>query len=596
MSEEPIGSGGLASLWKIYSAKDRISGADVSVHVFKKEELKDIDKATREQVLDILRRDVKVLSSMAHPSVVRHIESFEENRSIMAFVTERLSCSLADALGDQPRNLNSKAAASARRRFEPYEVARGLFGIVEGLQFVHAIQRRLHLNLAPESIFVAPNGQWKIGGFGFSVSLPTDGEDRTPCPHFQSGARGGFDGHWRLHPVMAFSSPEATAPAGSNIVCFASDLFAIGCLMQQLFRDPPERRLIDAEPMPQAHQAFCSTLDLPGRIDVSGVPPDTRHIVTSLLRVDPDARPGHGVITSNSLFHSTEVTVLKSIDGLSHRNAAEAATFLTGIRPAVAGFPLRLQRDAIVEPILDAAGKDETGRLWVFALPIVTDVCERLSRKEIIATLQQKFRPAMEAAQPEALGALVEAMPLFLEKMEVTFFRSDVVPMVCSRALQAETAPNVQQTALKAVSEEAFHSAIDGKTREEALLPRVCWLIVKSAVLSIRVNALMCLAKTFRFYPVQAVLEKVLPTLKFASENDQTVAVQLCVLGCYEAVSKKLEVVQPVATQILPACTPILACQDLNSKQFEMVVAKVYGMLDAVVADRRKSFVDAGVT
>lgn len=76
-------------------------------------------------------------------------------------------------------------------------------------------------------------------------------------------------------------------------------------------------------------------------------------------------------------------------------------------------------------------------------------------------------------------------------------------------ALQAEGFPAVQEAAVKAATEEQFHRAIDGKTREEAILPRVCWLVVKASALSNRINALLCLAKTFHFYQVQAVLEKV---------------------------------------------------------------------------------------
>lgn len=68
------------------------------------------------------------------------------------------------------------------------------------------------------------------------------------------------------------------------------------------------------------------------------------------------------------------------------------------------------------------------------------------------------------------------------------------------------------------------------------------------------------------------VPHQILPTLKFCAERDETVAIQLCVLGCYDAVAKRLEKLGPVATHILPACTPMLACKGLNSNQFEMAV------------------------
>ena len=87
------------------------------------------------------------------------------------------------------------------------------------------------------------------------------------------------------------------------------------------------------------------------------------------------------------------------------------------------------------------------------------------------------------------------------------------------RALQAQGNPqireaakkalDVQEAALKAVADEAFHGAIDGKTRELAILPRVCWLVVKGAAVRVKVNALLCLSKTFHFFMVRAVVDKV---------------------------------------------------------------------------------------
>jgi hypothetical protein len=66
-----------------------------------------------------------------------------------------------------------------------------------------------------------------------------------------------------------------------------------------------------------------------------------------------------------------------------------------------------------------------------------------------------------------------------------------------------------------------------------------------------------------------------MPTLKFAVERDTSVAVQLCCLGCYEAIAKKLDNKSHVATAILPAVTPILMNTQLNAKQYEMVASKV---------------------
>lgn len=89
---------------------------------------------------------------------------------------------------------------------------------------------------------------------------------------------------------------------------------------------------------------------------------------------------------------------------------------------------------------------------------------------------------------------------------------------------------------------------------------------------------------------------QVLPTLKFCAERDETVAIQLCVLGCYDAIAKRLEKLGPVATHILPACTPMLACKGLNSNQFEMTVGIVQGMLETVIKYRREQIANPSAT
>jgi hypothetical protein len=57
---------GHACLWRIFSAINKVTGEPVSVWVFNKsEDLKDVpDKAHRERIMDILRREIKALQSM----------------------------------------------------------------------------------------------------------------------------------------------------------------------------------------------------------------------------------------------------------------------------------------------------------------------------------------------------------------------------------------------------------------------------------------------------------------------------------------------------------------------------------------------------
>ncbi|CAM9499839.1 unnamed protein product, partial [Phaeothamnion confervicola] len=356
MQEEVFATGGHACLWRIYSATNKETGEQVSVFVFRKEEqMRDLEKALREQVLQILRREIQTLKLFKHPGVLRLVEIFEETKTMLSFVTERVTGSLASITGDAPPPQRQTAARSRPpgggaggglaatgasadfgtalgpgTELEPFEVARGIYGLAEAVQYVHTIGRRLHLNLAPESIFLAPSGQWKLGGFGFSLALPADGGASTPCPYFQGGARGGFEPPWRLHPSLPFASPEATAPPGSSVLTVKSDLFSLGALMHQLFRRPPTQRLVQlrggVDSTPLAHQSFCGSLHL--HLDLGPLPPEAQQLCASLLAATPGQRPDASTIAANPLFHRTETAALRTFDSLSDRNTAEAATFL----------------------------------------------------------------------------------------------------------------------------------------------------------------------------------------------------------------------------------------------------------------------------
>lgn len=126
MPKHHAASGGHECLWKVYQAAAKGSGEPVSVFVVDKDELRatGMQKSEREQLLDIMRRDVRALKDMEHPRVLKVIEVsmsvggwvfvggkwagpsrflggvqvFEESKRSLAFVAERVLCSLANAL------------------------------------------------------------------------------------------------------------------------------------------------------------------------------------------------------------------------------------------------------------------------------------------------------------------------------------------------------------------------------------------------------------------------------------------------------------------------------------------------------------------
>ncbi len=70
-------------------------------------------------------------------------------------------------------------------------------------------------------------------------------------------------------------------------------------------------------------------------------------------------------------------------------------------------------------------------------------------------------------------------------------------------------ARRLQQAALEAASLSSFTSVIMAESLERDILPRVCWLVVKSKDINMRTNALISLSKSFHYLPLKCILEKV---------------------------------------------------------------------------------------
>ena len=143
-----------------------------------------------------LRREVRALSRVRHPNVVRLIGAcFEPTPMVlMAFAP---SGTLQDALDDHRFQTN-------------HEVVLLLAGIARGMEAVHA-HKILHLDLKPENVLIGPNDVPWITDFGLSTS-----SNKTSMSQSSAGGRGTlpFKG-----PEMFTNPPKPSAP--TDVYAFA---------------------------------------------------------------------------------------------------------------------------------------------------------------------------------------------------------------------------------------------------------------------------------------------------------------------------------------------------------------------------------------
>ncbi|CAI4221585.1 unnamed protein product [Auanema sp. JU1783] len=102
---------------------------------------------------------IKHLKQLRHPHIINFVDCNNVN-GVLSLLTERVL--ILDICIDSLTSI---------------EIQSGLSQIREVLIFLHEKARVCHNNISPASIFVTPNGDWKLGGFEFAQSL-----DETRAP------------------------------------------------------------------------------------------------------------------------------------------------------------------------------------------------------------------------------------------------------------------------------------------------------------------------------------------------------------------------------------------------------------------------------
>lgn len=104
------------------------------------------EKSKKKDTSRAFERNIKFLKSLRHPYILHYIKDGKNEDRFL--VTERAT-PLSFYLGD----------------LSSVEVASGICNIITALSFLHDKAQVCHNNISTDSIYVAENGSWKLGGF-----------------------------------------------------------------------------------------------------------------------------------------------------------------------------------------------------------------------------------------------------------------------------------------------------------------------------------------------------------------------------------------------------------------------------------------------
>jgi serine/threonine protein kinase len=191
--------------------------ADVAIFMYDKKNAKVTKQLTAAQqleIFEILKRDATGLAKFRHPNMLNLIEAPIEDKTIIAYVTEPFEFNLA-----------SIAADPSKKELIPSELDLKciLLELIEIVNFLHANTKSIHLNLAPEHVYITKDGKMKLAGLNFIKNFTS--ADAVPA-QLDSLLR---VGDVSLVPNLRFAAPEVSSQAG--MVSAQADIFSIGCLI-----------------------------------------------------------------------------------------------------------------------------------------------------------------------------------------------------------------------------------------------------------------------------------------------------------------------------------------------------------------------------
>lgn len=403
-----------------------------------------IDKAVVEQIYQIMKKDMSFLREIAASSggtsnIVHFAQVVEETPMAIIFATERILCSLADlhssfeGIAPSPKLdeikrdhfSNSGSSSSAPSLgLSDIEISRGILNISEGLQYLHTVQRKLHLNLTPESIVLTPSGQWKLCGLGFSLGFQQGERQQLPSPYFLQNLP---NSHMiRLEPDLRYSGPELTVggfnPPGIRYLTPSADVFSLGLIAYEAYRASLDTTLSMTErktsviPMSSNSAAYHqAALENLSRLNYNFFPSTPLiQLVMDMIQLASAARIAIPNIINNTYFSTGPLQVLKLIDTLRSRDIGTQSSQLLILPSQLATLPTRLLEGTVLPCICQATAANIV--LMPYAIPTHLFISQRMNKSKYCQIAAASVIQAFESnASIETMQAMLKNISFFME-------------------------------------------------------------------------------------------------------------------------------------------------------------------------------------
>ncbi|XP_010677079.2 SCY1-like protein 2 A [Beta vulgaris subsp. vulgaris] len=589
---DQIGSAGPGLAWKLYSAKPRGGSSStasqysaVCVWLLDKRSLTEartragLSKALEDSFLEVLRNDAARLVRIRHPGVVHLVQALDETKNAMAFVTEPLFASVANALGDLHNVGNVPKELKSAMEMGLLEVKHGLLQVAESLDFLHNNANLVHRAISPESVLITAGGAWKLGGFGFTIS--NDQAAASPSAQvFHYVEYDVEDSVLPLQPSLNYTAPELVR---SKDFCGgrSSDIFSFGCLAYHLIARKP---LLDCH---NNVKMYMNTMNYLSSETFSSIPPELVPDLQRMLSFNESVRPSALDFTGSPFFRDdTRLRALRFLDHMLERDNMQKSEFLKALSDMWKDFDSRVLRYKVLPPL---CAELRNVVMQSMILPMVLTIAESQDKQEFELSTLPALVPVLSSASGETLLLLVKHAELIINKCSHEDLVSRVLPMLVRGYDDAD--PRIQEEVLKRTV--SLTKLLDPQLVKQAIVTRVHGLALKTTVAAVRVNALLCLGELIHTLDKKSVVE-VLQTIQRCTAVDRSQPTLMCTLSVASSILKQYGA-EFVAEHVLPLLTPLLIAQQLNVQQFAKYMAFVKDILRKIEEKRGVSVTESGI-
>ncbi|KRX96593.1 SCY1-like protein 2 [Trichinella pseudospiralis] len=568
-----VASAGPGLLWKVYKGYKKSSKKEVSLWLFEK---KLLDKFTthseRNQVIDSIRRGVCQLTRLKHPYILTVEHPLEESRDSLAFCTEPIFASLANTLGRIDNMPPTIPAELDSFSFENVEVKHGLLTLLHALSFVHTDAHILHNNICPESIMITKRGCWKLAGFEFCSSCKSSSDQQVQFDELR------YDD---CLPVFAQPSLNYLAPEiilGGRIDTSA-DIYSFGVLIFAIFNKG--RPIFDYENNINRFEAKIRELKAMPLPLTNNIPDVLKEDFKLCFVLTPDLRPDASQLSRIEFLDSSDVKCLERLENMCQLNVGEKIEFLNELDNFLGKCSKRVCYWKILPWLIDELKIPVTASA---ALLRIICIAKKLTQNEYQLRILPPVLEMMKSDDVKVRALLLGEMQFLLENTPQSEIKSSMLPFLFS-SLDVQV-PALLELALKSIPT-VIH-LIDSKTMKNPLLPTLLRLATDVQVLSVKVNALLCIGSIVNSLERWMIMEILIPTL--ARINSHEPGVLMVLLGIFQVIfnNKQFNLSKEImAKYCLPSLLMASVENGLNLVQFESFMKLIKEMLSKIEKDQR---------